>query len=78
MNTDMTAHAFLTDFLLEQIAEQPIERRLLLYRALAVDTADFALRKACTARADEIERLMLSERQMLLDFRRKHSRTPIA
>jgi hypothetical protein len=69
MNDHLSPSDFLTDFLLEQIAVQPLERRVLLYRAVAAETPDKALREDCRARAREIEMLLRAEHQMLLKFR---------
>jgi hypothetical protein len=71
MNPDLTPRSFLTDFLLEQIAAQPLDLRLHLYRALAADTQDVELRDACISRAREIEALRSGERQMRFDFQRR-------
>lgn len=68
MNPDLPPRAFLTEFLLEQIAGQPATKALLLYRALAADTKDPALQAACGARADEIEIMLRNHRQMVLAF----------
>lgn len=72
MNDELTPTDFLTDFLLEQIAEQPEPKRVLLYRALAADTNDPALAVECRKRASDIEQHLKNERQMLIDFRARH------
>jgi hypothetical protein len=73
MNAHLPPRQLLTCFLLEQIAQQPVEARILLYRALAVDATDKDLRAACTARANEFEQAAARERQMLLDFQRRNA-----
>lgn len=73
MNPDLTPSEFLTEFLLEQISKQPREQSVLLYRALAADTKDAALRAECRERAKELEAVMRKERQMLLTFRFRNS-----
>jgi hypothetical protein len=70
MNSNLTARQILEVFLLEEIAAQPSDKKLLLYRALAVDTRDSALSTACNLMADELEMFARLERQMLLDFQR--------
>jgi len=70
----LTPRALLTAFLLEQIAKQATERRVLLYRAMAVDDrVEMKLRGECAARAGEYESVLRREDQMLLDFRRRAS-----
>ena len=66
--------ALLTAFLLEEIAKQPTERRVLLYRAMSADDrVDATLRAECAARASEYEAVLRREDQMILDFRRRVS-----
>ena len=73
MSTHMPTREFLTDFLLERIAERPCAERVLLYRALAHETKDQRLSAECLARAAEYEAALKRERQMLLDFRRRNT-----
>lgn len=70
---DLPPRAYLTDFLLEQIASQPLDRQLLLYRSLAFETTDKRLAGECRAQATEIEKIISSQRQMLLSFRARET-----
>lgn len=72
MSDDVTPAQYLTGYLLEQIAKEPVEERIRLYRALAVaPSTDANLRRSVTARADELEAFRKREQQTLLDFKRR-------
>lgn len=73
MNPTTKPAEYLTGFLLEQISQQPADRRIALYLCLASETKDGALRAQCHAMARELEAIVRKEEQMLLDFRRRNS-----
>lgn len=70
-NPDATPHDLLSDFLLEQIAEQPNDRALLLYRSIVADTSDKHLASVCAKLADDIVRLQRAQRRARLENQRK-------
>jgi hypothetical protein len=69
MTPGLPAKEFLAEFILEQASEQPLERRILLYRALSVELRHRDLQKKCTALADELESIEARHNQLLLDLR---------
>lgn len=71
MNEQEPAGRLLVEFVLEQIAQQPAPRAVLLYRALAADCSQKSLATRCHALADEIELHQRHHRQLVLDFQRK-------
>ena len=69
---DLTPKNFLTCFLLEQIALQPIEQQLRLYRSLAADTSDNDLARECRKQASALAEVLRNARQLHLNFRRRN------
>jgi len=69
MTPSLQPKEFLTEFILEQASKQPVEHRILLYRALSVELRDRALQMKCTALADDLEAIEARHQQLLLDFR---------
>lgn len=71
MNDGMTPRQIIVDFVLEQIEAQPLEKRTLLYRALAADLGrDDEVGKTARALADECESISRRHCQLHLNFRR--------
>lgn len=72
MNTP--AQRLLTEFVLEKSTEEPLRRRLLLYRALAAGLPEASedFRKLMTL-ADELESIEARHQQLLLDLRQSTS-----
>lgn len=65
----MTPQAYLTDFLLQRIAEQPAREQVVLYRALAAESNDKLVRKECSEIADALE--AADHKQQLLALQHK-------
>lgn len=63
--------AFLTAYFLEKVGGEPIQRRILLLRALAADTHDPVTGRSCAKEADELEQIEAKHRQLVLDFQRR-------
>ena len=70
---NMEPAEFITAFVLEQIEAQPIERRILLYRALAFESSDKSLAEDCRAIAEKLESTQRAHRQLVLNFTRRAS-----
>ena len=66
---DQTPKDFLTGFLLEQIAQQPIEQQLRLYRSLAAVTPDEQMARECRQHASSLEKVLRNARHLHLNFR---------
>lgn len=70
MNTSSQSFA---QFILEQIARQPVEQRIALYRAYAVEARDPRIKNSCRQLADELEAVQRHHEQMVLDLLRRNA-----
>lgn len=61
----------LTEFVLEQIAQQPVARRIALYRAFAATVSDKALAANCRSIANLLADVERNHQQLVLDFKRR-------
>jgi hypothetical protein len=73
MTPFLSSKDFLAEFILEQASAQPMDRRILLYRALSTELRDCGLQDKCTALADELEAIEARHQQLLLDLRARGS-----
>lgn len=70
MNPEAAPADFLAAFILDQLASQPLGRRVILYRCLASETKRKSLRDECLKLADELESIERRHRQLTLNFER--------
>jgi hypothetical protein len=68
MTHEAPASAVLTDFILEAIETQPIDRRITLYYAFAAETPDKETAMQCRSLAADLERVSRKHRQLRLNF----------
>jgi hypothetical protein len=64
-----TPEQILTEFVLAQIENQPLEQRIQLYLAIAYTTQDKRLEADCRAIAESLEQAQNKHTQLLLGFR---------
>ena len=61
----------LVTYLLTQIENEPLEKRVRLYRLFVLEISDRALQASVRALADELEQIERKHRQLVLDFKRR-------
>lgn len=65
----MTPAELIVEHCLATSADLPVERRVILLRALAVEIGDRDLASKCRALARQLEEAQLRQSQLLLDLR---------
>jgi hypothetical protein len=63
----------LSEFVLSQLAAQPVSKRIALYRDLAQVAANPKEAKRFTRIADDLQAIERSHAQLILDFKRRAS-----
>jgi hypothetical protein len=71
MTSALPPAELLTEYILEKLSEEPVGKRILLYRAIAIETKCPVLTAACRRLANELEAIEARHEQLVLDFKRR-------
>ena len=73
---EQTTSQFLAQFVLEQIALQAGEKRIMLYRAFAVETQDAHAQAECRSLASELETIEQQHHALVQYFQKTGKQNP--
>ena len=69
MTPTLPTAELLTEYILEKLSEEPVGKRILLYRAIAIETKCPLLTANCRRLANELEAIEARHEQLVLNFR---------